>query len=72
MDLSTVQRDVKKRAKKARTVSLYRPLGWGHTPIRCEISIGLPLVQNNLLTIQIVKTTMSTFNHKGSSSKTMN
>ena len=48
---STVQREVKERAKKARTVSLYRPLGWGHTPIRCEISIGLPLVQNNLLTI---------------------
>ena len=31
--MSCVQREVKKRAKKARTVSLYSLLGWGHMPL---------------------------------------
>ena len=33
MDLSTVQRENEDEAKKARTISLYRLLGWGHMPL---------------------------------------
>ena len=50
MNMSCVQREVKKRAKKARTVSLYSLLGWDHMPL-LGVKPQLPPPEQNNLTI---------------------
>ena len=72
MNLSSVQREVNNEHRRLElTLYIVCRLG-SHLSTMCEISIGPQPEQCNLLPIQILIITMSSFNYKGNISMTMN